>query len=61
MQDIKSLSELENNPVRAIRVIGAFFPTLVDETIKDVMADRGITEDDIRDMIQKAKKSVRRH
>ena len=47
--------------MRAVRVLGAFFPRMVDESIKDAMADRRITEIDIRELIQKIEDSVRRH
>jgi hypothetical protein len=37
----KALTELiDVDPVRATRVIGAFFPKMVRETIKDVMAEK---------------------
>jgi hypothetical protein len=41
------------DPIRAGRVLGAFFPDLVRETIKDKLADMGITEEDLRELIRK--------
>ena len=38
---------------RYVRVIGAFYPDMIREEIKDSMAERGITEEDIRELIQK--------
>jgi hypothetical protein len=34
-------------------VIGAFYPDMVRETIRDQIAEMGMTEDDIRDLIGK--------
>jgi hypothetical protein len=34
-------------------VLGAFFPDLVRETIKDQLAEEGITEEDLRALIRK--------
>ena len=49
----RALRELDDNPVLAIRVLGAFFPEMVGGMIKDAMAANGITEQDLREMIQK--------
>jgi hypothetical protein len=43
----------ERDPIRAARVLGAFFPDLVRETIKDRLADMGITGEDLRELIRK--------
>ena len=37
---------IKDDPVRATRVLGAFFPDMVREAIKDQMAENGITEED---------------
>jgi hypothetical protein len=44
---------VERDPIQAGRVLGAFFPDLVRETIKDKLADMGITEEDLRELIRK--------
>ena len=49
----KALKELDDNPTLRLRVLGAFFPEMVREAIKDAMAANGTTEDDIRDLIRK--------
>ena len=49
----RALEELQKDPVRAIRVLGAFFPERVREALKDAAAELGITEDDIRDLARK--------
>jgi hypothetical protein len=43
----------EADPVRATRVVAAFFPDLVRETVRDLMAEKGITVEDLREMLQK--------
>jgi hypothetical protein len=55
----KAYEELSANPVKAIRVIGAFFPDMVREAIRDSMAENGITEEDLREMILKAERPTR--
>jgi hypothetical protein len=37
---------VEQDPIRAAHVVGAFIPDQLRETIKDEMAKRGITEED---------------
>jgi hypothetical protein len=57
----KTLTELiDVDPVRATRVIGAFFPERVRETIKDVMAEKGITIEDIHELLQKLESPARK-
>ena len=51
----KALSEAlakltEQDPVRAAHVIGAFFPDELREAIRDAMAERGMTEEDLREL-----------
>jgi hypothetical protein len=46
--------------IRATRVIGAFFPEMVRETIKDVMAEKGITIEDIHELLQKLESPARK-
>jgi len=49
-----AMEKLFGDPVRAIRVIGAFFPRDVTEAIRDVMAERGITREDLQEIIEKS-------
>ncbi len=50
----KALGDLADaDPIRYTSVIAAFFPDLVREAIKDAMAERGITDEDVRDLIRK--------
>jgi hypothetical protein len=39
--------------IRYAVVIGAFYPDMMRETIRDQMAEAGITEEDLRELIQK--------
>ena len=39
----------KGNPIRWVRVIGAYFPDYVREKLKDAMADLGMTIEDLRD------------
>ena len=43
----KALKELDDNPVLGIRVLGACFPEMVREAIKDAVAANGMTEEDL--------------
>lgn len=49
----EALKELDDNPTLRIRVLGAFFPEMVREAIRDAMAASGTIEEDIRDLIRK--------
>jgi hypothetical protein len=48
-----AVDELSNDVERCARVIGAFFPEAFRETIKDVLAEKGMTEDDFRELVRK--------
>jgi hypothetical protein len=48
----KALDELD--PIRCFRIMAAFFPERVYNTMKDVMAEKGITEDDLKEIVRKA-------
>ena len=41
--------------------MSAFFPDMVRETIKDGLAEVGMTADDVRELIQKLEGSDKRH
>ena len=45
--------ELGKDPVRYIRVMSAIYPKEVQASIKDAMAKRGLTEQDILDAAEK--------
>jgi len=52
----KAMDELgKGDPIRYLHVLGAFFPNLVRESIKDSMAELGITAEDLRELLEKAK------
>ena len=42
------------DPVRCFRIMAALFPERVYNTIRDQMAEKGITEDDLKEMARKA-------
>ena len=51
----KALDELRrNDPVRYFRISAALFPERIYNAMKDDMAERGITEDDLIEMVRKA-------
>jgi hypothetical protein len=48
-----ALEELQKkDPMRVFKVIGAFFPDMLRETIKDKMAEDGMTKEDLRELIR---------
>ena len=49
----KAFDQLD--PVRCYRIMAAFFPERVYNTIRDQMAEKGITEDDLKEMARKAR------
>ena len=55
----KALRELDL--VQYIRVMGAFFPNEVRETLKDKMAEQGLTEEDVREMAKKLNPHSTKH
>jgi hypothetical protein len=56
---LKALDELGNDPIRYMKVIGALFPDMVREAIRDEMAEAGITEEDLREMVRKLESPAR--
>ena len=50
--------KLTDDPIRTVRVYGAFFPEKLMNTIKDVMAAEGMTLEGLKDMIEKAKSAA---
>jgi hypothetical protein len=49
----------KDDPVRYVRVIGAFFPEMMREAIKDEMAELGMTEEDLRELMRKLESPAR--
>jgi hypothetical protein len=52
----KVFAELSADPVRGVRILGALFPEMVREQLKDRLAEHGITEDDLRQMLREAER-----
>jgi len=48
-----ALEKLAKDPIRFVVVIGALYPDMMREMIRDQMAEAGITEQDLRELIQK--------
>jgi hypothetical protein len=57
----KALDRLAKDPIRHVRVMGAFFPDMVREAIKDQMAETGTTEDELAELIRKLESSALKH
>lgn len=49
----KALAEMGSDPVRYMRVMAALFPNEVRNAIKDEMAELGLDENDIRELVRK--------
>jgi hypothetical protein len=49
----KAMAVLAKDPIRFASVIGAFFPEMIREAIKDAVAEAGLTEEDLREMVRK--------
>ena len=49
----KAMDELYKDPIRAVCVMGAFYPNEVREAIKDQMAEIGMTEEDLPRTLRK--------
>jgi hypothetical protein len=47
--------KLMGDPIRAMRVYGAFFPAKLRNTIRDVLASEGMTIEDVKKVIDKAR------
>jgi len=45
--------QLAKDPIRYAVVAGAFYPKMVREALRDQMAEAGMTEEDLRDLIRK--------
>jgi hypothetical protein len=49
----KAMAAVANDPIRFASVIGAFFPEMIREAIKDAVAEAGLTEEDLREMVRR--------
>jgi hypothetical protein len=50
----KAVNELAaGDPIRYLHVLGAFFPEIVQEAVKDTMAEMGVTAEDLRELLEK--------
>jgi hypothetical protein len=55
----EELKKLASDPLQYIRVVGAVFPNMIRESIRDVLADKGITHDDLKEIVRKRGKPTR--
>jgi hypothetical protein len=58
---VKALERLKQDPVRAVRVLGAFFPHKINEALKDAAADMGMTAEDWKEMLRKFERPPTKH
>jgi hypothetical protein len=54
-----AIEQLTTDPIRYMNVMAAFFPDMIREAIKDSMAESGMTEDDLRELIRKLESPAR--
>jgi hypothetical protein len=55
----EAMTELgDKDPIRHVAVAGAFFPDLIREAIRDEMAEQGMTEDDLRELLRKLRQQL---
>ena len=55
----KAMAKLAKDPMRYVTVMGAFFPDMIREAIKDSVAEAGMTEEDVREMVRKLESPAR--
>lgn len=48
-----AIGELSKDPFRYTSVMAAFFPDMIREAIKDSMAEIGMTEQDVRELLRR--------
>ena len=56
-----ALDRLAQDQVIYLRIMVVYFPELIREAIRDEMAARGMTDEDVRDLINKLQKQETRH
>ena len=54
-----AIEQLATDPIRYMNVMAAFFPDMIREAIKDSMAESGMTEDYLRELIRKLESPAR--
>jgi hypothetical protein len=54
-----ALKKLAADPIRYVRVVGAFFPEMIREMIRDMLAAKGTTREDLEEIIQEHEKPAR--
>jgi len=54
-----ALAELAKAPIRYVHILGAIFPEMIREALKDEMAEAGIDEEDLRELIRKLESPAR--
>jgi hypothetical protein len=47
----EALENLADDPAQAIRIYSAYFPEMMREAIKDVMAEKGMTRQDLDELM----------
>jgi hypothetical protein len=50
----KAFEQLKKDPVGCVHVLAAIFPERIREQMRDALAESGITEEDLREMLRKA-------
>ena len=51
----------ETDPFRWTNVVGAFFPNELREILKDEMAERDMTEEELRELLRKSERPAGKH
>jgi hypothetical protein len=49
-----ALDELARDPILTYKIMGAFFPEMMREKTKDMLAESGITREDLEELLRKA-------
>jgi len=55
----KAMAALVKDPIRYVAVVGAFFPDMIREALKDAAAEVGITDEDIREFARRLESPAR--
>ena len=53
-----SLKKLVADPIRYVRVVGAFFPDMIREEIRDMLAEEGITREDLEEIVRNQERPI---
>ena len=56
----KAFDDLSKDPIAYVRVLGAFYPDEIRESIKDAMAEQGISVEDLQEIVRKLESPARR-